>query len=161
MVGPPGTRGTPGKEPAKVRPAPPGARCSEVAVAGIRLADQSRCAVRNELDDDVHQGDIALVSDDVHVAGRFEEARPGREYVGRTGRVVAVVDGRGSRLDDHKTPARVAVAANCPARLNVDRHDVWARPPLRLDLRLPLADLGFGIDLVELGHWRERGDGRP
>jgi hypothetical protein len=55
---------------------------SEVgAVAGAGLADQSRCAGRNELHHDIHQGNAALVPDNVHVAGWFEGARPGLDHV--------------------------------------------------------------------------------
>ena len=45
----------------------------EGAIAGARLGDQPRCAGRNELEHDIHEGLDAFVPDDVHVAGWFEE----------------------------------------------------------------------------------------
>jgi hypothetical protein len=116
------------------------------AVAG-RLAHQSRCAGRNELDHDIHERDAAFVPDDVRAAPWFEELRPGRKYARRTRGVVSLVEGRGSGLDGHKARLGVAVPAESPARLNRDLYYMEVRQSRRLELCLPVAALGFGIDL--------------
>src|SRR6266511_1717076 len=134
------------------------ASSSEWAVAGARLADQSRRAGRNELYHDVHQVDTAFVPDDVHIPGWFEETRPGRNHVRRAGRVVTLVEGRGAGLDDHKARPQVAVPAQSPAGLNRDLYDMDVGQALRLDLCLPVAAHGVGLDLVELRHRGERRD---
>jgi hypothetical protein len=52
----------------------------------------------------------------------------------------------------------MAVPTDRPARLDRDLDEVQVGVSLRLDLRLPVADLGLGLDRVELRHWGERGD---
>src|SRR6476619_7381788 len=92
------------------RPAPlrPSSSTSEAgAVAGAGLADQSRCTGRNELHHDIHQGNAALVPDDVNVALRLEGCLPRLEHVRRARGIVAVVEGRCALLDDHEAEARV------------------------------------------------------
>src|SRR5438105_12128801 len=128
------------------------------AVAGRRLIDLARAAVRNQRHHVDDRLDAAFVADDVNVTTDVDEARTRLDELGLAAGIVRPVQGERACLDYHDARPWVRVPTEAAARRDTVLENPDVGLPFCVELRLPCTRVlgGLSVEAVELADGEDR-----